>query len=75
MNNIVVESDSHIVINLIKGQMDVPSLIIDHVIYINNLVKSFNNVNLIIILKIKLNSLIDSIIKRTRNSCIPSLHQ
>lgn len=51
---IVVENNSQIVINSTKGQIDIPSLIINHDIDISNLIRNFNNVILVTIRGLKI---------------------
>lgn len=67
-NNIVVESDSQVVISSIKSQMDVLRLIINHVTDIRKLVKNFNNATFNFCTKNQ-NSFTDNIVKSVHNSC------
>lgn len=69
----LVESDSQIVINSIKGQTDVRSLIVNRVINIRNLAMNFNNVKFSYCTRTQ-SSLANSIAKRAYNYCNPFLY-
>lgn len=62
MDDILIESGSQIVINSIKSLIKIPSSIINHVLYIMNLAKNFNNIRFPCCNRFK-NTLVDKMLK------------
>lgn len=72
MDNFMVENDFHVVIKSIEGQTNVPGLIINHVVDINNLVGVLIISNLGIVLGFSILSQI-ALQRDFHNSCMSSL--